>query len=80
MSDPVLTIAAWCAALLGLVLVAYTLKKWRLAAKACYPMPFRRRKSYLSGLAFSALFFAAPAFVHGDTLIQHAGLAHLFSV
>ena len=48
MSDPFLTIAAWCAALLGLVLVAYTLKKWRLAAKACYPMPFRRPKAILA--------------------------------
>ena len=79
MTDMIATIAAWSATMLGLFLVAYTLKKWRRAARACHPMPFRRRKSYMTGLAVSALFVAAPAVVHADVIIQEAGLAGILS-
>ena len=43
--------AAWGAAMLGIYLVIYTLIKWRRAARACHPMPFRRR----SGLSLRRL-------------------------
>ena len=74
MTDMIATIAAWSAAMLGLFLVAYTLKKWRRAARACHPMPFRRRKSYMTGLVVRA-----PAVVHADVIIQEAGLAGILS-
>ncbi|RAN32428.1 hypothetical protein HY3_01710 [Hyphomonas pacifica] len=62
-----INLAGWGFALLGVYLIWYTLKQWRRAAKACYPMPFRRRKSYMAGLAFSALFLVSPALVQADS-------------
>ena len=70
--------AAWGAVMLGIYLVIYTLIKWRRAARACHPMPFRRRKSYLSGLAFSVMFVASPALVHADGHMIQASITGFF--
>ncbi|MAN65833.1 hypothetical protein [uncultured Hyphomonas sp.] len=79
MTDLFMHIAVWGAALLGVYLVVYTLVKWRRAARACHPMPFRRRKSYLTGLAFSVMFVASPALVHADGHMIEAGISHFFA-
>lgn len=50
-------------ALVGFALLLYVIRQWRRAARACYPMPFRRRRSYLSGLAFSVGVMAFPGLV-----------------
>jgi hypothetical protein len=41
-------------------------------------MPFRRRKSYLSGLAFSVMFVASPALVHADGHMIQASITGFF--
>ena len=51
---------AWMIAMLGLYATIYTIMKWRRAAQACHPMPFRRRKGYMTGLVFSALCLTTP--------------------
>ena len=51
---------AWGMALLGVWLTFYVMKQWRRAAKACHPMPFRRRKGYVAGMCFSLAVIAAP--------------------
>lgn len=51
------------AALAGLALLAYVVRQWRRAARACYPMPFRRRRSYISGFLFSVGVMAVPGIV-----------------
>mgnify|MGYP003661475196 CR=1 FL=1 len=38
----------WLASGVGLFLIGYVLLRWRKSARACYPMPFRRRKGYLA--------------------------------
>jgi hypothetical protein len=50
----------WLASGVGLYLIGYVLVRWRKSARACYPMPFRRRKGYLSGLLFSLIVMLAP--------------------
>lgn len=70
MTGLILQTASWGLAILGIYLIIYTLMKWRRAAKACHPMPFRRRKGYLRGLAFSTLFLASPALVPAEGGVQ----------
>tara|TARA_R110002073_G_scaffold112624_2_gene249462 strand:- start:1373 stop:1720 length:348 start_codon:yes stop_codon:yes gene_type:complete len=50
----------WIASGVGLYLIGYVLVRWRKSARACYPMPFRRRKGYLSGLLFSLIVMVVP--------------------
>ncbi|MDX1293769.1 MAG: hypothetical protein R3265_13230 [Hyphomonas sp.] len=78
MTNLYVLIAAWGAALLGIYLVIYTLVKWHRAARACHPMPFRRRKGYVTGLAFSAMFVASPALVHADGHKIQASITQFF--
>lgn len=66
MSDLVFQTIAWLVAILGVCASVYTLIKWRRAARACHPMPFRRRKGYLAGLAVCATCLAAPVIVLQD--------------
>ena len=60
MSGLAVQTGAWMIAMLGLYVTIYTIMKWRRAARACHPMPFRRRKGYLMGLVFSALCLGTP--------------------
>lgn len=66
MQDLMFQTAVWLVAILGVCASVYTVIKWRRAARACHPMPFRRRKGYLTGLVFCAVCLAAPAFVLQD--------------
>jgi len=50
----------WLASGVGFFLIGYVLVRWRKSARACYPMPFRRRKGYLSGLLFSLSLMVVP--------------------
>ena len=50
----------WLASGAGLFLIGYVLVRWRKSARACYPMPFLRRKGYLSGLLFSLIVMLVP--------------------
>jgi hypothetical protein len=56
----------WLASGIGLFLVGYVITRWRKSARACYPMPFRRRKGYLYGLLFSFVVLFAPLSLRPD--------------
>jgi hypothetical protein len=57
----------WLASAVGLYLVVYVLRQWRKSARACYPMPFRRRKGYLMGLLFSVSVMMVPLGLRPDS-------------
>ena len=50
----------WLVSGVGLFLIGYVLVRWRKSARACYPMPFRRRRGYLWGLLVSLTVMLAP--------------------
>lgn len=50
----------WLVSGVGLFLIGYVLVRWRKSARACYPMPFRRRRGYLWGLLFSLIVMFVP--------------------
>ena len=50
----------WFVSGVGLFLIGYVLVRWRKSARACYPMPFRRRRGYLWGLLFSLIVMFVP--------------------
>ena len=56
----------WLASGLGLMLIGYVLLRWRKSARACYPMPFRRRKGYLAGLLFALTATLLPLSLRPD--------------
>jgi len=56
----------WLASSAGLFLIGYVLVRWRKSARACYPMPFRRRKGYLSGLLFAFSLMFVPLSLRPD--------------
>ncbi|WP_156950517.1 hypothetical protein [Hyphomonas oceanitis] len=56
----------WLASGVGLFLIGYVLIRWRKSARACYPMPFRRRKGYLFGLLFAFTVTLLPLILRPD--------------
>jgi hypothetical protein len=62
----------WLASGVGLFLIGYVLVRWRKSARACYPMPFRRRKGYLSGLLFSLSLLVIPLSLRPDNCARCA--------
>jgi len=56
----------WLTSGVGLFLIGYVLLRWRKSARACYPMPFRRRKGYLTGLLFALSLMFAPLSLRPD--------------
>lgn len=70
----------WLASAAGLVLTGYVLVRWRRSARACYPMPLRRRKGYLSGLLLAFSLMLAPLSLRPDRCASCAQQAPLASV
>lgn len=60
------SILYWLASGVGLFLIGYVLLRWRKSARACYPMPFRRRKGYLTGLLFGLTVMLLPLSLRPD--------------